>query len=149
MRMAGRFSRRVRGYAKANSIPIIDCGSDDKKHQIAEEHLQKNASVRDVFPIELRLPAFGSALTVGESDQMDVAILQPDDIARLLWPDVEDSRQIISGSASRMLFHLHQNLARLRSARSFISAHLFCISRGDSPTADATLSIACYCRRVC
>jgi hypothetical protein len=37
MRMAGRFSRRVRGYAKANGIPIIDCGPDDRKHEIAEE----------------------------------------------------------------------------------------------------------------
>ena len=25
MRLAGRFSRRVRGYAKANGIPVIDC----------------------------------------------------------------------------------------------------------------------------
>src|SRR5689334_15915806 len=25
MRMAGRFSRRVRGYAKAHGIPVIDC----------------------------------------------------------------------------------------------------------------------------
>jgi len=33
MRMAGRFSRRVRGYAKANAIPIIDCGPDDRKHE--------------------------------------------------------------------------------------------------------------------
>jgi hypothetical protein len=58
MRMAGRFSRRVRGYAKANSIPIIDCGSDDKKHQIAEEHLQKNPSVRGLFMILVaRAPA--------------------------------------------------------------------------------------------
>jgi len=26
MRMAGRFSRRVRGFAKAHGIPVIDCG---------------------------------------------------------------------------------------------------------------------------
>ena len=25
MRMAGRFSRRVRGFAKAHNIPVIDC----------------------------------------------------------------------------------------------------------------------------
>jgi hypothetical protein len=25
MRLAGRFSRRVRGYAKAHGIPVIDC----------------------------------------------------------------------------------------------------------------------------
>jgi hypothetical protein len=51
MRMAGRFSRRVRGYAKANGIPIIDCGSGEKKHQIAEDYLEKNASVLGLFMI--------------------------------------------------------------------------------------------------
>ena len=58
MRMAGRFSRRVRGYAKANAIPIIDCGPDDRKHEIAEEHLEKNPSVRGLFMILVaRAPA--------------------------------------------------------------------------------------------
>jgi hypothetical protein len=58
MRMAGRFSRRVRGYAKANAIPIIDCSSDDRKHQIAEEHLEKNPSARGLFMILVaRAPA--------------------------------------------------------------------------------------------
>jgi hypothetical protein len=58
MRMAGRFSRRVRGYAKAKGIPIIDCSPDDKKHQIAEEHLEKNPSVRGLFMILVaRAPA--------------------------------------------------------------------------------------------
>ena len=51
MRMAGRFSRRVRGWAKANAIPVIDCGSEERKHEIAEEHLQKNPSVRGLFLI--------------------------------------------------------------------------------------------------
>src|SRR5207249_3777729 len=39
MRMAGRLSRRVRAFAKARGIPLIDCGSEDRKHEIAEEHL--------------------------------------------------------------------------------------------------------------
>ncbi len=42
MRMAGRFSRRVRGYAKAHGIPVIDCSSEERKHKIAEEHLKNN-----------------------------------------------------------------------------------------------------------
>ena len=49
--MAGHFSRRVRAYAKASAIRIIDCGSDDKKHQMAEEYLQKNPSVSGLFMI--------------------------------------------------------------------------------------------------
>src|ERR1044071_4247751 len=46
MRMAGRFSRRVRGFARAHGIPVIDCNSEDKKHQIAEERLRNNPTVR-------------------------------------------------------------------------------------------------------
>lgn len=51
MRMAGRFSRRVRGFAKAHGIPVIDCSSEDDKHKIAEQHLQKNPAVRGLFLI--------------------------------------------------------------------------------------------------
>ena len=35
MRMAGRFSRRVRASAKAHQIPVIDCGAGERKHAIA------------------------------------------------------------------------------------------------------------------
>src|SRR5215831_19583152 len=41
MRMAGRFSRRVRGYAKAKGIPIVDCTAGERKHELAEEYLAK------------------------------------------------------------------------------------------------------------
>src|SRR5215471_3020841 len=39
MRMAGRFSRRVRAYAKAHGVPLIDCSVGERKHQIAEQYL--------------------------------------------------------------------------------------------------------------
>ena len=32
MRLAGRFSRRIRGYAKAHDIPVIDCPAGQRKH---------------------------------------------------------------------------------------------------------------------
>lgn len=51
MRMAGRFSRRVRGFAKAKGIPVIDCSSEQDKHKIAEEHLQKNPAAQGLFLI--------------------------------------------------------------------------------------------------
>jgi hypothetical protein len=38
MRRAGRFSRRVRGWAKKHSIPVIYCVAGERKHRIAEEH---------------------------------------------------------------------------------------------------------------
>ncbi len=36
MRLAGRFSRRARGSAKAHGTPVIDCQSGERKHRIAE-----------------------------------------------------------------------------------------------------------------
>ena len=43
MRLAGRFSRRVRGFAKAHHIPVIDCRRGDRKHDIAEDYLATHA----------------------------------------------------------------------------------------------------------
>ena len=36
MRMAGRFSRCVRGWAKKEKIPVIDCAAGERKHNLAE-----------------------------------------------------------------------------------------------------------------
>jgi len=49
MRMAGRFSRRIRGYAKAHNIPVIDCLAGDRKHDIAEEYLVKMTVTQGLF----------------------------------------------------------------------------------------------------
>jgi hypothetical protein len=46
MRMAGRFSRRVRGWAAANHVPVIDCKSGERKHLIAEEYLAAHPRAR-------------------------------------------------------------------------------------------------------
>ncbi len=51
MRMAGRFSRRVRAFAKARGIPVIDCEKGERKHEIAEEHLRENPGVQGLFLI--------------------------------------------------------------------------------------------------
>jgi hypothetical protein len=51
MRMAGRFSRRVRAFAKAHQIPIIDCRRGERKHEIAEEYLATHPIGRGVFLI--------------------------------------------------------------------------------------------------
>jgi hypothetical protein len=49
MRMAGRFSRRVRGYAKAHGIPVIDCPAGQRKHDLAEEYLAQTTVSRGLF----------------------------------------------------------------------------------------------------
>jgi hypothetical protein len=54
MRLAGRFSRRIRGWAKANSVPVIDCRAGERKHDLAEEHLKRTPITRGVFLILVR-----------------------------------------------------------------------------------------------
>jgi hypothetical protein len=58
MRLAGRFSRRVRGYAKAHGIPVIYCGAGERKHDVAEEHLKTTQVKQGLFLILVgRAPA--------------------------------------------------------------------------------------------
>jgi hypothetical protein len=58
MRMAGRFSRRVRGYAKAHGIPVIDCPIGQRKHQLAEQYLAKTKLTQGLFLVLVaRAPA--------------------------------------------------------------------------------------------
>jgi hypothetical protein len=58
MRMAGRFSRRIHAYAKANAIPVVHCQSGQRKHELAEEYLQKNKISQGLFLILVaRAPA--------------------------------------------------------------------------------------------
>src|ERR1700751_6017991 len=49
MRLAGRFGRRIRGYAKANDIPVVNCSAGERKHYIAEDYLARTTSPRDCF----------------------------------------------------------------------------------------------------
>jgi hypothetical protein len=45
MRLAGRFARRVRAWAGANGVPVIDCGRGERKHRVAEEYLASHTVV--------------------------------------------------------------------------------------------------------
>lgn len=51
MRMAGRFSRRVRAVANARGIPLVDCAPKEKKFKIAAEYLKKHDGKPGVFLI--------------------------------------------------------------------------------------------------
>jgi hypothetical protein len=51
MRMAGRFARRVKAWAKANGVPVIYCTAGERKHLIAEEYLETHAVTTGVFLI--------------------------------------------------------------------------------------------------
>ena len=49
MRLAGRFGRRIRGYAKANDIPVINCSTGERKHDIAEDYLARTTITQGLF----------------------------------------------------------------------------------------------------
>jgi hypothetical protein len=51
MRLAGRFSRRVRAFAKAHQIPVIECLRGERKHEIAAAYLAAHAVGRGLFLI--------------------------------------------------------------------------------------------------
>lgn len=51
MRLAGRFSRRVRAWAQAHGVPVVDCGRGERKHLIAEAYLADHAVTVGVFLI--------------------------------------------------------------------------------------------------
>lgn len=58
IRMAGRFSRCVRGWAKKQNIPVIDCAAGERKHNLAEEYLPTNPQRTGIFLILVnRAPA--------------------------------------------------------------------------------------------
>ena len=58
MRLAGRFARRVRAWAAASAVPVIDCTAGERKHLIAEEYLRTHSVGPGVFMILVsRAPA--------------------------------------------------------------------------------------------
>jgi hypothetical protein len=51
MRLAGRFGRRVHGYAQAHKIPLIKVPVGERKHELAEEYLAKTKVTQGLFLI--------------------------------------------------------------------------------------------------
>lgn len=51
MRMAGRFSRRLRAWAQARQIPVVDCTVGERKHEIAQEYLSTHELRPGLFMI--------------------------------------------------------------------------------------------------
>jgi hypothetical protein len=58
MRLAGRFSRRLRAWAKKKELPVVDCASGERKSEIAAEYLPADPSFRGFFVVLVgRAPA--------------------------------------------------------------------------------------------
>jgi hypothetical protein len=57
-RMAGRFNRRLKAYAKKKKIPFVYCEAGERKHEMAEQYLPSQAGFKGVFLILVgRAPA--------------------------------------------------------------------------------------------
>jgi hypothetical protein len=58
MRLAGRFSRRLRAWAKKNNIPVVDCPAGERKSDISAKYLPTDPSFRGIFAVLVgRAPA--------------------------------------------------------------------------------------------
>jgi hypothetical protein len=53
MRMAGRFSRRLRGWAKANKVPVIYGSPGEQKPKIAEPYLATHEQKSGLFLVRV------------------------------------------------------------------------------------------------
>ena len=51
MRLAGRYGRRVRGWAKKNSIPVVDCKKGVRKDRLIKEYIPDDPAFTGVFAI--------------------------------------------------------------------------------------------------
>jgi len=49
VRLAGRFSRRVKAYAEKHEIPVLYCKPEERKHDLAEEHLPQDPAFVGLF----------------------------------------------------------------------------------------------------
>ena len=59
MRMAGRFARRVRGWAKKRNIPVVFCPAGERKHLTVEAYQPANPNFRGIFAVQIK-KAFAS-----------------------------------------------------------------------------------------
>jgi hypothetical protein len=58
MRMAGRVGRRIRGWAQANHVPVIDCAAGQRKADLVPAYLPQSPDLVGVFLILVgRVPA--------------------------------------------------------------------------------------------
>jgi hypothetical protein len=58
MRMAGRFARRLRGWAKKHNIPVVNCAAGERKGELAAQYIPVDPNFRGIFAVLVgRAPA--------------------------------------------------------------------------------------------
>jgi hypothetical protein len=74
MRLAGRFARRVRAWAGANGVPVIDCKRGERKHRVAEEYLATHTVVGPAVFLILVAKAPATVWEVRRGGEHDVIV---------------------------------------------------------------------------
>jgi hypothetical protein len=72
MRLARRFSRRARGYAKAHNIPVVDCGARERKHDVANDYLAKTSVAEGLFLVLVGPDTQGQIITLRGGRRMSI-----------------------------------------------------------------------------
>jgi predicted transcriptional regulator len=73
IKFAGRFSRRIYAFAQKKGIPIIECKAEQRKHEIANEHLPKDKNSNGLFLIlKSRASAFIWEIETSKSGSINI-----------------------------------------------------------------------------
>jgi predicted transcriptional regulator len=73
IKFAGRFSRRIYAFAQKKNIPIIECKAEQRKHEIANEHLPKDKNSNGLFLIlKSRASAFIWEIETSKSGSINI-----------------------------------------------------------------------------
>lgn len=51
MRMAGRFSRRLHGWAEKHQVPVVHCAAGERKGDLAQDYLPKDPNFEGIFVV--------------------------------------------------------------------------------------------------
>lgn len=76
MRMAGRFSRRIKAFTDKEGIPLIYCKTKDRKHIVAEEYIPKDKNFCGIFLILVSLNT-GHIWEVNKTENGKIRYLKP------------------------------------------------------------------------
>jgi hypothetical protein len=140
MRMAGRFSRRIHAYAKANAIPLVHCQVGQRKHELAEEYLEKTKISQGLFLILVgRAPALlwdisanhhiAAKKSMPSVNHYSFHILDPE------WGHITIK---ISGHppfAAQVILNGHELVARLAEPQSPLKRKVTVLQRSLTPQA--------------
>lgn len=78
MQLAGRCSRRLRGWAQKHQIPVLDCAAGERKHDLAAKYLPADPTPTGIFLVLVkRAPAPVGEVTRSGNHGLDLHRQRP------------------------------------------------------------------------